>query len=156
MKAGLRHFLPSGWWLGMWWCRVLSGKNLCFVRCLARLDMLHSNVPVSQKRCEPVWRGAHNYYRLADERTLHKNRCIMWVFHKCSNAHRDKRVEITKNERNSLRFCYFFGWFNEHSLVAQKHIHCALDRAFLLTSRTLHEHNSTCGKHVKIMKWGKT
>lgn len=121
VKAGLRHFLPSGWWLGTWWCRALSGKNLCFVRCLARLDTLLSNVPVSQKRCEPVWRGAHNYYRLANERTLHKNRCIMWVFHKCSNARRDNRVEIWK--MNVVLCVSVIFWVIQRTLISSTKAH---------------------------------
>jgi len=94
-----------------------------------------------------------NYYRLANERALHKNRCIIWVFHKCSEACRDNRVKKWKMICTSA---VFLGYSTEHSLVAQKHIHCAFKRAFLLTSRTLHEHNSTCSKYVKILKWGKT
>lgn len=145
----------------MWWCRALSGNNLCFVHRPAQLYMPHSNVPVLQKRCEPVWRGAHNYYRLANESTLHKNRCITWVFHKCSKACRYNRVKIWKLNValcfSVLFFCLIGGGYStEHSLVTQKHIHCALKKAFLLTSRTLHEDNSTWSKYEKILKWGKT
>lgn len=150
-------FLPSGWWLGTWWCRALSGNNLCLVRCLARLDMPLSNVPVLQKRCEPVWRGAQTITDRQMKGHFTKTGALYEFF---TNVPKPAETIELRYEKWMYPFAFLlcFGLFNGTfiSLVAQKHIHCAFKRTFLLTSRALHEHNSTCSKYVKILKWGKT